>query len=295
MRERDRRGFALVEMATGVGVLLTLVALQLPALQRSRDAARRAQCTNNMKQLGLALHNYHAVNLVFPMSNVLGPGHGNGQSCFACLLPFMEQSPTYNLYNFHLEVWHDANRTTVGIKLATFICPANINIEPTAAADIRTHKDKPLGGKSTFAAGHYGANWGGVREASGAEAFKAYPGSHLGLILTVVDPDAKGKTRNISFADVTDGLSFTLAMVEKRSSFGWAVGGWGGSEFDVNTIANYQGDDAKLRRVFTGSYHQGGVNALMGDGSVSFLKTETEKTTWYALTTRAGGEVVKLN
>jgi hypothetical protein len=295
MRDRERRGLALVEMVTGVGVLLTLVALQLPALQRSREAARRSQCVNNMKQLGLAMHNYNAVVGTFPMSNVIGPGHGNGHSCFTMLLPYMEQAPAYNLYNFHLEDWHVANRTVAGVKLAVFICPSNTNVEPTAAADIRTHKDKPYEGKSTFAAGHYGANWGGVREASGAEAFKAYPGSYLGLIMTVVDPDAKGKSRNIGLRDITDGTSFTLAVVEKRSSFGWAVGGWGGSEFDVNTIPNYEGDDAKLRRVFTGSYHPGGINALQADGAVMFLKSDIEKATWYALTTRSGGEVIKLD
>jgi prepilin-type N-terminal cleavage/methylation domain-containing protein/prepilin-type processing-associated H-X9-DG protein len=295
VRERIRRGFTLIELLVVIAIIAVLIALLLPAVQAAREAARRAQCINNLKQLGLALHNYQTVVGTFPMSNVVGPGHGNGHSCFTIVLPYMEQSPAYNLYNFHLEDWHAANRTVVGVKLATFICPSNPNVEPTTAADIRTHKDKPLEGKSTFAAGHYGANWGGVREASGAEAFKAYPGSHLGLILTVVDPDAKVKTRNIGIADVTDGLSFTLAMVENRSSFGWAVGGWGGSEFDVNTIPNYQGDDPKLLRVFTGSYHPGGLNILMGDGSVRFLKSETEKATWYALTTRAGGERVALD
>ena len=88
--------------------------------------------------------------------------------------------------------------------------------------------------RSTFAKGHYGANWGGGRGPWG-EDFAKQRGTYLGVMLTVVTPENKGKVRNISIRDITDGTSFTLAMVEKRDSFGWAVGGWGGSEFDVHT------------------------------------------------------------
>jgi prepilin-type processing-associated H-X9-DG protein len=305
MSIRRRRGLALIELVTGTGVILVLVALQLPGLQQARESARRSQCVNNMKQMGLALHNYHSANDSFPMSAVAGPGHGTGHSGFMLVMPYMEQTAVYNAYNFSLENWHVANKTSTSVKLAVYLCPSNPDTEPTPASEIRTHEDKPYPGRSTFGAGHYGMNWGGVRAASGAEVAKAYPmanyngPTHLGVLLTVVESDGKGgNTKNIGIRNITDGTSFTLAVVEKRDSFGWAVGGWGGSEFDVNTSLLYEGDDAKLKRVFTGSLHPGGVNAAFCDGSVKFLKPTVDQKTWYALTTRSMGEIIpaaKLN
>jgi prepilin-type processing-associated H-X9-DG protein len=292
---RGRRGLALIELVAGIAVVLILVALQLPALTKAREAARRAQCVNNLKQIALATHNYNSVNDSYPMSAVVGPGHGNGHGCFTILLPYMEQAALYNGYNFALENWHAANRTTVGVKVAVFLCPANKNDAATAAADVRTHKGKPYPGKSSFAPGHYGANWGGVREASGEDLVKTYPdpahpASHLGIILTVVDPDAAKPTRNIKIRDITDGTSNTVAFVEKRDGFGWGVGGWGGTEFDVNSSIAYDGDDARLRRAFTGSYHPEGLNVQFADGSVKHVKPEVDRKLWYAMTTRGGNE-----
>ena len=294
MREQRRGGLALIELISISAVFLILVAFQLPLFLRSRESARLAQCTNNLKQIGLGMHNYHATNDRFPMSSTQGAGHANGHACLTALLPYMEQTAVYNAYNFDLENWHMANTTAVGVKLNTFLCPANPGFANTNAPDIRDQHDKVYPGKAVFGPSHYGANWGGVRQASGDEAFKAYPGSHLGVILTVVDPDAKTPTKNIKFTDVTDGTSMTIAFAEKLDGFGWAVGGWGGSEFDVNTTCFYEGKDAKQKRVFTGSTHSGGINVMLVDGSVRFLKSNTDRKLWYALTTRAGGERIEL-
>lgn len=291
-----RRGLALIELVAGTGVVLVLVALQLPAVAGAREAARRARCVNNLKQIALATHNYEAVNRSFPMSAVVGPGHGNGQGCFTILLPYMEQAPLYNAYNFALEDWHAANTTAVGVKLAVFLCPANAKAEPTPAADVRSHKGGAYpASKAKFAPGHYGANWGGVRESSGAGLARMYPdpsrpASHLGVILTVVDPDAAKPTRNVKIADVTDGTATTAAFAEKRDSFGWAVGGWGGTEFDVNSAINYAGSDAALNRAFTGSYHPDGVNVALADGSVRTVRPPIDRKLWFGMTTRAGNE-----
>ncbi len=294
---RGRRGLALVELVAGIGAILLLVALQLPALAKAREAARRAQCVNNLKLIALATTNYIVVTTAFPMSNVVGPGHGNGHGCFALLLPYMEQSPLYNTCNFDLETWDAANSTTVSVKLAVFQCPSNTVAEPRAAADIRTHKGKPYSGKSIFAPGHYGANWGGVREASGDELVKMYPdpkqpASHLGIMMTVVDPDAPRASMIVKPPDLRDGTFTTIAFAEKRDSFGWAVGGWGGTEFDVNATIAYDGDDAKLRRAFTGSYHPEGLNIAFADASVKHVKPTVDKALWYGMTTRAGREPI---
>ena len=295
MRKHKRRGLALIELVTASAMLTLLVAFQLPAIVRAREAARRAQCTNNLKQLALATHNYVAIHDSYPMSAVFGRGHGNGNGCFTALLPYMEQTALYNAYNFSVENWHSANSTVMQAKVATFLCPSNPDIDATPASDIRSQHDRPYLGKTKFAAGHYGANWGGVRAASGAEAAKAYPGSHLGVILTVDDPDAKAPTHNITVQEITDGTANTLAFAEKLDSFGWGVGGWGGTEFDVNMTVNNDGKDIKLRRVFTGSMHPGGINVAKADGAVIFLRDGIDRKMWYAMTTRAGGETVKFD
>ncbi len=152
-----------------------------------------------------------------------------------------------------------------------------------------------------FAKGHYGVNWGGGRGPWGEEFVKE-KGTYLGVMMAVITADGRVKAgdgrpraRNVGFADITDGMSFTLAVVEKRDSFGWAVGGWGGSEFDVYTTPGYQGDDKLARKVYTGSTHRDGPNALFCDASVRTLPARQDKKIWYRLITRAGGEPVRFN
>ncbi|MDB5349424.1 MAG: xcpT 13 [Planctomycetota bacterium] len=293
MRTRDRKGLALVEFVTLIGVGFVALGVILPQIQSLREAAKRAQCTNNLKQMGLAMHNYAASNGTLPMSATQGPGHGNGHSGFTAILPYLEQPPLYNSYNFDLENWHAANATTVAARVMTYLCPSNKIGDPVPASDVRTAHDKPYAGKNKFERGHYGMNWGGVRKASGAEQEKAYGDSWRGVLLTVVDPDSKVPTKNVKFIDIVDGMSFTIAIVEKRDSFGWGVGGWGGSEFDVNTDPIEPGKDPMARRVFTGSEHPTGINVLFCDGSVRLLTSKIDRDVWYALTTRAGGEEIK--
>ncbi len=293
MATRNRRGLVVVEVIALLGMGTVAMGLILPQIQAAREAARRSQCTNNLKQLGLAIHNYHSANDSLPMSAVQGKGHGNGHSGLTCILPYLEQSAVYNSYNFDLENWHEANATTMTAKIATYLCPSNRVAKPLAASEIKTHHDKVYEGKNQFATGHYGMNWGGVRTASGAEQEKAYGESWRGLLLTVVDPDSKVPTKNVKFSDVTDGLSNTIAIAEKLDSFGWGVGGWGGSEFDVNTTPVDPGKEATAKRVFTGSMHPNGMNMLIADGSVRFITNKTDRKTWYALTTRGNDETIK--
>src|SRR5881227_396026 len=104
MRNR-RRGFTLIELLVVIAIIAVLIALLLPAVQAAREAARRIQCTNNLKQLGLAAQNYHDINNAFPSGSytTLAGGKGNENfSCFVRMLPFMEQTPTYNSVNFML-------------------------------------------------------------------------------------------------------------------------------------------------------------------------------------------------
>jgi prepilin-type processing-associated H-X9-DG protein len=316
MRRNTVRGITLIELLVIVAVIGVSLALVLPAVRSARAAAREASCVENLKQIGLALHNYRSANEVLPMSQVRGEGHGNGHSVFTSLLPYMELVPLYNGYNFWDENYQIANQTAVRTRVETFLCPDNPDIENVPAAEVRYPESR-----SVFAKAHYGANWGGGRsrwgEASGGyrrtpprsgfrgpwgEDFVEQRGTYLGVLMTVLTtdgqvkgPDGRPKARNVCLKDITDGASFTLAMVEKRDNFGWAVGGWGGSEFDVYPFPAYEGDDQLARKVYSGSTHPDGPNALMCDGSVRRLGARQDRMLWYALITRAGSEVVTLD
>jgi prepilin-type N-terminal cleavage/methylation domain-containing protein/prepilin-type processing-associated H-X9-DG protein len=137
---RRRRGFTLIELLVVIAIIAVLIALLLPAVQSAREAARRAQCTNNLKQIGLALHNYHQVLNSFPMGRSMGLATSGGSpyypgwsdwSAQAMLLPYLEQTPIFNAINFY---WVGgfgyggmANTTAWNTLLPTFLCPSDGN------------------------------------------------------------------------------------------------------------------------------------------------------------------------
>jgi len=316
MRRDSRSGFTLIELLVVVAISCILLALLLPAVQSARAAARRASCVNNLKQIGLAMNNYASALGTLPASMIIGAGHGNGQSAFTGLLGYAEQVPLFNAYNFWLENWHIANHTVVGTAVTTYLCPDNPDVQNVPAGEVRFGESKAV-----FAKGHYGVNWGGGREGwnQGGGVYRRTPptdsargpwgldfvtqrGTYLGVMMTVIMPDGRAEAKDgkplarcVGLADITDGTSATVAFLEKRDSFGWAVGGWGGSEFDVHTSPAYEGDDPLARKVYGGSSHGQGPNVAMCDGSVRTLSPKQERPIWYALITRAGGEVVKLD
>jgi len=128
------RGFTLIELLVVIAIIAVLIGLLLPAVQAAREAARRSQCINNMKQIGLALHNYHQTNDVFPLGNVgtgpdILPGQPgwDGYSAHAQLLGYLEQGSLYNAINFSLSSTQLANTTGVLPKVAGFLCPSDAN------------------------------------------------------------------------------------------------------------------------------------------------------------------------
>jgi prepilin-type N-terminal cleavage/methylation domain-containing protein/prepilin-type processing-associated H-X9-DG protein len=137
-----RRGFTLIELLVVIAIIAVLIALLLPAVQAAREAARRTQCTNNMKQIGLALHNYHDVNGAFPpgalirydFGNVNGTSRNNADcSAHARLLPYMEQTALYNALNMNYAVFNSADNGQV--KNSTFsITVLNVMLCPSATA-----------------------------------------------------------------------------------------------------------------------------------------------------------------
>ncbi|MDB5337001.1 MAG: xcpT 17 [Planctomycetaceae bacterium] len=118
-----KRGFTLIELLVVIAIIAVLIALLLPAVQQAREAARRSQCKNNIKQIGLALHNYHDAMTVFP-TGATGKAMG-----LAFILPYLDQSPLYNLINFNIDIYGPASQPAINTVIPVFVCPSN----PTSA------------------------------------------------------------------------------------------------------------------------------------------------------------------
>jgi prepilin-type N-terminal cleavage/methylation domain-containing protein/prepilin-type processing-associated H-X9-DG protein len=130
-------GFTLIELLVVMAIISVLIALLLPAVQAAREAARRIQCTNNLKQIGLAMHNYESIAGAFPLIGVIAPGTPNpwvGWSGQARILPVLEQGPMFNAINFALPYTMPENYTVASQAISVFLCPSEINNQPTPAS-----------------------------------------------------------------------------------------------------------------------------------------------------------------
>jgi len=351
-----KRGFTLIELLVVIAIIAVLIALLLPAVQAAREAARRSQCVNNLKQIGLGLHNYHSATSVFPMGGTMAPralGQGipyddwSVWSAQALMLPYMEQTPLYNACNFSWApegdgTWADPiNRTAYNTVLQSFLCPsdgfANKGNTNSYHACYGTTAEQPdyfkdwLTWTNADKKGSTGlfAEWisYGLGDCSdGSSNTVAYSEALVGnsLANTLYRGNAmmpyNGGTQPYLF-DAFQNPQLILTELQKcassftqanagniavRRGFRWGSGIPGFTLFNVLQTPNDQtykvngcrsdcNAGCNMDSGFSygaSSNHSGGCNVLMGDGSVKFVKSSINRTTWWGLGTRGGGEVI---
>ena len=300
-----RHAFTLVELLVVIAIIGVLVALLLPAVQAAREAARRTQCKNNLKQIALAVHNYHDSHNVFPPSSTSGLGAGvwnypgtgptdpsiHLHSFASLLLPYMEQGSIASQIDYNISALDPANHAAASQILPFYRCPSYAGND---------YSDDPLYtttvGHDRFAIRNYvtlGARTVlGLSGATPADGVM-FPGSNTG------------------FRDVTDGASSTIAFAETREerSAVWIDGTsaavaarwtdlssptFAGNTVSINHTPYFPGGvflNSIGQEYGPSSFHPGGAQHAFVDGSVQFLSETVEASVYDALTTRAGGEV----
>ena len=323
---RNRGGFTLVELLVVIAIIGILVGLLLPAVQAAREAARRMQCSNNLKQLGLAIHNYEsAIKRLPPGGLHIRDGFGAdssstswGPNWLVMLLPYIEQGSLHAQYNTNSRFARESP-LVVGTKVATFACPSDTQDEAFEGAG-------SFNGVATkFARGNYACNGGaGNNFSTGDYALSQARG-----------PFSMGG-RCSTLASITDGTSNVLfaseiivanRLTDVRGAWAYPVGSYfsGGSRFNnpptpqvfLRPNGNALDDSRRDRNSFCSSVfandrnlrclapdptnrayqtarsrHTGGVQATRGDGSVTFIGDSIDLQIWLALLAQADGQVV---
>jgi prepilin-type N-terminal cleavage/methylation domain-containing protein len=264
-------GFTLVELLAVLAIIGTLIGLLLPAVQRSREAGRRMQCANNLKQMGVALSNYEQAKKRFPPGNDQLGSRLHAWSSF--ILPFLEQSAVSDRIDY-TKPWDDptSNLSKVDITIPTYVCPSGV---------------KQFPGKQD-----YGGILGAYIKPDGEPLNPLTTRDEHGGILYATDAEYK---LSATAASVSDGLSKTLLVAEavdrevaggaNTHFVGDACWACGNNCFPLNSrVINDPSVDAFR------SHHVGGLNSLYGDSHISFLSDRLDVRVLIAICTRTGGE-----
>lgn len=313
-----RRGFTLVELLVVIAIIGILVALLLPAVQAAREAARRMQCSNNLKQISLALHNYESSMRELPFGS--GYGFTHTGTWMAFILPQLEQQNLFNQFDFKKPMFDTVNKPAITTSIPSLICPSDpqgrqpilknrmdacasgatgVGCNPPESFGLwypgsmgPTHPDQcPHCPDTTPKASNYccqGCNWGTYGSGCGISNMNS-----VGMFCRC--------PKGISFSDVSDGLSNTFMCGETLP----AHCGWNGAfnpnftvaptTIPLNTLISDNGAHT-LWWSSSGfkSLHPGGAFLSMGDASVHFLSENIDFKLYNQLGTRAGGEPVSL-
>jgi prepilin-type N-terminal cleavage/methylation domain-containing protein/prepilin-type processing-associated H-X9-DG protein len=293
-RFRRRRGFTLVELLVVIAIIAVLIGLLLPAVMKVREAVNRLACANHLKQLGLAVLNYHDTNGKFPPGNWDGPpGRDHGWAVF--ILPYIEEGPLYNQYRWDLWSADPQNQPVVAHPLRLFQCPSAPEQDRYMTFGVFQNNGKG-------ACGDYAPTWS-VDPILVAHGLLAQPGDFRGVLVP---------NQMTTMLQITDGTSNTLLLTEDagRPRLWQAgrpgldqtvIGGPWQAYYNGISLRGSNDDGTGLwgscainctngREVY--SFHSGGGNAVFADGSIHFLKANISIQVLANLVTRAGGEVV---
>jgi prepilin-type N-terminal cleavage/methylation domain-containing protein/prepilin-type processing-associated H-X9-DG protein len=316
MRTR-RAAFTLIELLVVIAIISVLIALLLPAVQSAREAGRRAQCVNNLKQIGLAMHNYVESRNALPAAEMvfLGLTNGTNFSALSQVLPYLEQSALFNALNFSLPDVAPTNSTVMLTNISGLICPSDpYNPNPTLGAQTNYMADMGSGivwQSSLFAPNTSLPMPNGVFYGNSATTLAAITDglSNTGFYSERIVGDATtGIISPIADVFFDPGAPLTpaqaiaqcqaLNIYDPANQIPMVMGvPWvDGQHITLHvTTPNTRscGFFIVNRAVMPpSSYHPGGVNLLLGDGSVKFVKNSVDLQTWRALGTRNGGEVI---
>ena len=292
-----QRGFTLVELLVVIAIIAILVVMLLPAVQAAREAARRIQCANNLRQIGLALHNYENAYSIFPPGNthfyVTGRAHPwtAGWAWSAVILPYAEEGPSHDTFDFDKGYSQPENRDVIKVIFNIYVCPSS---PETIFVDCCGGHPGLEDASST--------NYGGI----GTHRNNVdYAGSFGATQFS--DPDDSIETGILHHGssayrvrDIKDGLSKTLMVGELvynlndpwRDLYGpgyvshiWASG-------NVLTTGHGINDEYTYKKSSIRSEHPGGAQFTFGDGHVRFIKDDIPQLALAAMTTREGGDEV---
>jgi prepilin-type N-terminal cleavage/methylation domain-containing protein/prepilin-type processing-associated H-X9-DG protein len=320
-----RSAFTLIELLVVIAIIAVLIALLLPAVQSAREAARRAQCVNNLKQIGLAMANYESSLSCLPMSMGLdSPGFGYPEpasySGLSMLLPFMEQTVVFSSLNYSIVRLDPGNNTAMATAVSSFLCPSDPQQQMLPVGQAGENY-RPNSGTTIDYVWGWSDPWGFNTSLPPFNG-PCYPGSKTRMAEITDGTSNTAGWSEMGLGDMSNAIATEKTdqfwtqtypslpndaisqcqsfLVSNLSYQGLSTSGVPWIEGSTSAMYNHVNVPDKRSCIFppgrimntANSYHPGGVNVAFCDGSVRFIKDSVALATWRALGSRNGGEVI---